>query len=52
MTEGALNFADRRSKTDLTGVFDLTQPPRTFTAITAPSMSASVASDKTPPDDD
>ena len=50
--EGALHFADRRSKTNLTGFFDLTQPPRAFDTIKAPSMAASIMNDKSPPDDD
>ena len=36
ITEGALNFADQRATNDLTGFFNLSQSPRTFTRIPAP----------------
>jgi hypothetical protein len=34
--EGALDFADERSKTDLSGFFDLGKGPRPFENIRAP----------------
>lgn len=36
IAEGALNFADQRATNDLTGFFNLSQSPRTFTRIPAP----------------
>jgi phospholipase C len=51
---GALNFADARSPSDLTGFFDLSQPPRPFTTITAKKNAAFFLNDKrkqTDPDD-
>lgn len=36
ITEGALNFADQRSTTDLTNFFTLNQAPRVFIPISAP----------------
>ena len=50
--EGALNFADSRSPSNLAAFYDLTKPPRPFAVIAAPAMAAAVMSDKTPPDDD
>jgi phospholipase C len=53
--EGALNFADARSMTDLTGFFDLTMPPRAFQQIAAPLTADFFLNDKRPamdPDDD
>ena len=52
--EGALNFADSRSHSDLTGFFDLSKPPRAFTAIAvkAPGLTAAMLDDHSPPDDD
>jgi phospholipase C len=52
--EGALNFADRRSATDLVGFFDLSKPPRAFTkiALDARTLTAAVLNDTSPPDDD
>ncbi len=54
IAEGALNFADSRSTSDLTGFFDLSKPPRSFTAIAVdPSvLTAAVMNDTSPPDDD
>lgn len=51
---GALNFADARSTNDLSGFFNLTQPPRTFTTIPAPLDAQFFLNDKRPltdPDD-
>jgi hypothetical protein len=53
--EGALKFADERSKTDLVGFFDLTIAPRQFQNISAPKNAAFFLNDKTKgvgPDDD
>ncbi len=53
--EGALNFADARAKTDLTGFFDLTQPPRPFQQIPALKDAAFFLNDTRPatdPDDE
>ncbi|HEX4964047.1 MAG TPA: alkaline phosphatase family protein [Thermoanaerobaculia bacterium] len=53
--EGALNFADLRSATDLTAFFDLTATPRTFVSIAAPKDAKFFLTDKRPqmdPDDD
>ncbi|HEY6331614.1 MAG TPA: alkaline phosphatase family protein, partial [Blastocatellia bacterium] len=53
--EGALNFADARSQTDLTNFYDLTQPPRAFQTIAAPKNADFFLNDKRPqldPDDD
>ena len=44
--EGALNFADARAATDLSGFFDLTQPPRAFTTIPAPRDASYFLNDK------
>ena len=51
---GSLNFADARAKTDLTGFFDLTKPPRANQTIPAPKDAAFFLHDKrkaTDPDD-
>jgi phospholipase C len=53
--QGALNFADARAKTDLSGFFTLSQSPRMFQPISAPKDAAFFISDKrkpTDPDDD
>lgn len=53
--EGALNFADERSTTNLTGFFDLGREPRPFRDIEAPRDAAFFLNDKRPatdPDDD
>lgn len=53
--EGALNFADERSRTNLTSFFDLGSEPRTFRDIEAPKDAAFFLNDKRPatdPDDD
>ncbi len=55
LEEGALNFADARATTDLSGFFDLTQPPRAFTTIPAPRDASYFLNDKEAaldPDDD
>jgi phospholipase C len=52
--EGALNFADARSETDLTGFFDFSQPPRPFQTIRAQKRAKFFLTDKRPqtdPDD-
>lgn len=38
--QGALNFADKRSKTDLVGFFEMNKPPRQFQNIRAPKDAA------------
>jgi phospholipase C len=53
--EGALNFADNRAKTDLSGFYDLTRTPRVYQTISAPKNAAFFLHDKrkpTDPDDD
>jgi phospholipase C len=53
--EGALNFADKRSQTDLTSFFDLDREPRRFREIGAQRDAAFFLNDKRPatdPDDD
>jgi phospholipase C len=53
--EGAMNFADNRAMTDLTGFFNLTAAPRTFAPITAPLSVDFFRTDKRPatdPDDE
>jgi phospholipase C len=55
ITEGALNFADKRSATDLVGFFNLQQPPRIFQEIGAPKNAAFFLNDPRPatdPDDE
>jgi phospholipase C len=52
---GGLNFADARSKTDLTGFFDLTQAPRPFVNLAAAKSARFFLKDKRKPldpDDD
>ena len=52
--EGALNFADARSTTDLTSFFDRNQQPRVFQHIAAPKSADYFLNDKSPmapPDD-
>ncbi|HYM74516.1 MAG TPA: alkaline phosphatase family protein [Candidatus Dormibacteraeota bacterium] len=54
IAEGALNFADARSTTNLTAFFSLTQPPRVFTTIPSPLDANYFINDPTPfgdPDD-
>ncbi|HXR16584.1 MAG TPA: alkaline phosphatase family protein [Terriglobales bacterium] len=48
MAEGALNFADQRAATDLTGFFNFSQSPRTFTPIRAPLGEEFFLNDKRP----
>ena len=48
---GGLNFADARSKTNLTGFFDLTQPARPFTNISAAKSAKFFLKDKRKPKD-
>jgi phospholipase C len=53
--EGALGFADSRAENDLSGFYDLTQPPRRFRTIGAPRRASFFLNDKraaTDPDDD
>jgi phospholipase C len=53
--EGALNFADHRSRTDLTRFFDLTMTPRAFDEIAAPKKADFFRQDNRPatdPDDE
>ena len=53
--EGALNFADARAKTDLTGFFNLNRVPRPFQNISAEKDATFFLNDKRPatdPDDD
>jgi phospholipase C len=53
--EGALNFADKRSTTDLTGFFGMDMTPRRFKEIAAPKNAAFFLNDKRPakePDND
>ncbi len=55
VAQGALNFADARAKTDLTGFFDLTKTPRAFQTIGAPKKASFFLHDKrtaSDPDDD
>lgn len=54
LAEGGLHFADSRSKTDLTGFFDFSKPPRSFQTIAfkTSSLTAAVMNDTSPPDDD
>ncbi len=54
LTEGGLNFADQRSRTNLAGFFDLAKPPRAFTAVAVKphSLTAAMLEDTSPPDDD
>jgi len=55
IAEGALNFADARSTTDLSAFFNLTQPPRAFTTIPSPLDAEYFINDKSPmtaPDED
>jgi len=55
ITEGALNFADARAQNDLTGFYDLTKTPRTFTTIKAAKPATFFLHDKRhplDPDDD
>ncbi len=55
IAEGALNFADARASNDLTGFYDLTRTPRTYSNIKAPKPAGFFLHDKrrpTDPDDD
>jgi len=52
ITEGALNFADKRADGDLRAFFDFAKPPRAFTPIAARPMPAMMANDTSAPDDD
>jgi phospholipase C len=47
--EGALNFADARSTTDLTSFFDWNQQPRLFQHIAAPKSADYFLNDTRPP---
>jgi phospholipase C len=47
--EGALNFADARSKNDLSTFYDLSSPPRSFGSIQAPLSAKYFLNDKRPP---
>ena len=49
--QGALNFADARTTTNLTGFFNLNLPPRVFTTISAPLDATYFLNDPTPPSD-
>ena len=49
--EGALNFADERAKTDLTGFFNMHATPRPFLNIKGPKSAAFFLNDKRPPMD-
>jgi phospholipase C len=49
--EGALNFADARTKNDLTTFFNLNLLPRPFVPISAPKDANYFLNDKTPPTD-
>ena len=49
--EGALNFADMRSTSDLTNFFDLSSEPRRFRVIDATKNAAFFLNDKRPPTD-
>jgi phospholipase C len=49
--QGALNFADARTTTNLTGFFNLSLPPRVFTTISAPLDATYFLNDPTPPSD-
>ncbi len=51
IAEGALNFADARSTTDLTEFFNLSQVPRVFQTIPAPLDANYFINDKEPPTD-
>jgi phospholipase C len=46
--QGSLNFADERSATNLSGFFDLSKAPRTFTPIPAPLTAKFFLEDKRP----
>ena len=53
--QGALNFADARTSTNLTNFFNLTQPPRTFKTIQTTLDASYFINDTSPavdPDDD
>ena len=53
--EGSLQFADARSKSDLTGFFHFYQPPRAFRTIRAAKDAQYFLNDKSPmepPDND
>jgi phospholipase C len=49
--EGAMNFADQRATTNLTGFFALSAAPRTFEEISAPLKADFFLNDKRPPTD-
>ena len=49
--EGALGFADSRSKTDLSAFYNLSNPPRAFTKIATAKSALDILNDKTPPTD-
>ena len=49
--EGALNFADARSSTDLTDFFNLNQVPRVFTTVPSALKASYFLNDLTPPTD-
>jgi len=55
LKEGALNFADSRATTDLTGFYNLSLAPRSFQSIKAPKSAEFFLHDRrkpTDPDDD
>ena len=51
ITEGALDFADARSQTDLRAFFTMSAPPRAFVPIPAPTFLPAHRLDHTAPDD-
>jgi phospholipase C len=51
IAEGALDFADARSTTDLTEFFNLNQVPRIFETIPSTRDASYFINDKTPPSD-
>jgi phospholipase C len=51
IAQGALNFADARSSSDLTLFFDLTKTPRVYKTIAAPKTAEFFINDKRPPTD-
>ncbi len=51
LQEGVLNFADARSKTDLTAFFSSAKAPRPFKSIKSPKDATYFINDKTPPRD-
>ncbi|HZW05468.1 MAG TPA: alkaline phosphatase family protein [Candidatus Nitrosotalea sp.] len=51
IAEGSLNFADARTRTDLTSFFNFFAPPRTFHTISTTRVASDFLNDKTPPTD-